>query len=198
VLDGFGAERAHLVGLSLGGRIARDFALRHPGRVASLVLANTAAGFDTLTPEQIETFIRSRRAPLEAGRTPRELAPALAQNLISPTAVASAYPRLLASMASLRKDSYLKTIEASTREDRGARIEAIMAPTLVVTSDDDRLYPAALAEGMVRRIPGARLAMIRDAGHLSNLEQPEAFNAAVLPFLIEHRDRASPARPPKQ
>jgi 3-oxoadipate enol-lactonase len=198
VLDGFGAERAHLVGLSLGGRIARDFALRHPARVATLVLANTTAGFDTLTPDQIEAFIRSRRVPLESGRTPRELAPELAQNLLSPAAVPGAYPRLLASMAALRKDSYLKTIEASTREDRGARIEAITAPTLVVTSDKDRLYPAALAEDMARRIPGARLAIVRGAGHLSNLEQPEAFNAAVLPFLLEHRDRASPARPPKQ
>ncbi len=198
MLDGFGAERAHLVGLSLGGRIARDFALRHPRRVATLVLANTTAGFDTLTPEQVEAFIRSRRVPLESGRTLRELAPELAQNLMSPAAVPGAYPRLLASMAALRKDSYLKTIEASTREDRGARIEAITAPTLVVTSDEDRLYPAALAEDMARRIPGARLAIVRGAGHLSNLEQPEAFNAAVLPFLLEHRDRASAARPPKQ
>ena len=86
VLDGFGAERAHLVGLSLGGRIARDFALRHPTRVATLVLANTTAGFDTLTPDQVEAFIRSRRGPLDAGRTPRELAPELAQNLIGPSA----------------------------------------------------------------------------------------------------------------
>ncbi len=198
VLDCFGAERAHLVGLSLGGRIARDFALRHPARVATLVLANTTAGFDTLTPDQVEAFIRSRREPLEAGRTPRELAQELARNLISPAAVPGAHARLLAAMAALRKDSYLKTIEASTREDRGARIEAIMAPTLVVTSDEDRLYPAALAEDMARRIPGARLAVVRGAGHLSNLEQPDAFNAAVLPFLLEHRDRASGAHPPKQ
>jgi len=198
VLDGFGAERAHLVGLSLGGRIARDFALRHPRRVATLVLANTTAGFDTLTPAQVEAFIRSRRVPLESGRTPRELAPELAQNLMSPAAVPGAHARLIASMAALRTDSYLKTIEASTREDRGARIEAITAPTLVVTSDEDRLYPAALAEDMARRIPGARLAVVRGAGHLSNLEQPEAFNAAVLPFLLEHRDRASAARPPKE
>jgi len=198
VLDCFGAERAHLVGLSLGGRIARDFALRHPARVATLVLANTTAGFDTLTPGEVEAFIRSRRGPLEAGRTPQELAPQLAQNLIGPSAVAGAYARLLASMAALRKDAYLKTIEASTREDRGARIEAITAPTLVVASDEDRLYPAALAKEMARRIPGARLAVVRGAGHLSNLEQPRAFDAAVLPFLLEHRDRASVARPPKE
>ena len=197
VLDFCGATRAHLVGLSLGGRIARDFCLRHPARVATLVLANTTAGFDTLSPEEVEAFIRSRRGPLEAGRTPRELAPELAKNLIGPSASAGAYERLLASMAALRRDSYVKTIEASTREDRGARIEAIAVPTLVVTSDEDRLYPAALAEGMARRIPGARLAVVRGAGHLSNLEQPQAFNAAVLPFLLEHRDRASVARSPK-
>jgi 3-oxoadipate enol-lactonase len=197
VLDFFGAERAHLVGLSLGGRIARDFCLRQPGRIATLVLANTTAGFDTLSPEEVEAFIRSRRGPLEAGRTPWELAPELAKNLIGPSAIAGAYERLLASMAALRRDSYLRTVEASTREDRGARIEAIAVPTLVVTSDDDRLYPVALAEGMVRRIPGARLAVVHGAGHLSNLEQPQAFNAAVLPFLLEHRDRASVARWPK-
>ena len=71
-------------------------------------------------------------------------------------------------------------------------------PTLVVTSDGDRLYPPALAEAMARRIPGARLALIRGAGHLSNLEQPEAFDAAVLGFLLEHRARADDAHLPKQ
>jgi len=198
VLDHFGAARAHLVGLSLGGRIARDFALRHPARVATLVLANTSAGFDTLTPAEVEAFIRGRRGPLEAGRTPAELAHELARNLVSPAAVPGAYERLVAAMAALRKDAYLKTVEASTREDRGARIEAISAPTLVVTSDGDRLYSAALAEAMTRRIPGARLALIRGAGHLSNLEQPAAFNAAVLDFLLQHRARAEDARRPKQ
>lgn len=189
VLDHFGVRRAHLVGLSLGGRIARDFALRFPDRVASLVLSNTNAGFDTLTPEEVEAFIRSRRGPLEAGRTPGELAAELAKGLISPDAVPGAYERLLAAMAALRTDSYLKTIEASTRQDRGARLEAIRAPTLVVTSEHDRLYPPALAAAMARRIPGARLALIERAGHLSNIEQPQAFNDAVLPFLLAHRER---------
>ena len=97
----------------------------------------------------------------------------------------------------MRKDAYLKTLESSVREDRGAGIERIAAPTLVVTGDEDTVYPPATAEAMARRIPGARLAVIAGAGHVSNLEQPEAFNETVLGFLRAHRDRASrPGRNP--
>jgi 3-oxoadipate enol-lactonase len=195
VLDHFGAQRAHLVGLSLGGRVARDFCLRHPDRVATLVLCNTHAGFDALAPEAVEAFIRARREPLAAGRSPREIAPDLARGVLGRSAPERARERLLASLAALRKDAYLVTLEASTREDRGAAIERIAVPTLVVTSDEDTVYPPATAEALAKRIPGARLAVIAGAGHVSNLERPEAFNATVLGFLREHRERASiPAR----
>jgi 3-oxoadipate enol-lactonase len=192
VLDALGVERAHLVGLSLGGRIARDFCLRHPERVATLVLCNTLAGFDDLPPEGVDAFLRARREPLEAGRTLGDLAPALARGIVGRSAVPGAYDRLVASLGAVRKHVYLKTLEASVREDRGAPVERIAVPTLVVTSDEDAVYPAATAERLAQRIPGARLAVIQGAGHVSNLDQPERFNAAVLAFLREHRDRASP------
>jgi pimeloyl-ACP methyl ester carboxylesterase len=197
VLDLLGAGRAHLVGLSLGGRIARDFCLRHPERVATLTLCNTLAGFDDLVPEGVDAFLRARREPLEAGRELRDLAPGLARGIVGKSAIPGAYERLVASLASVRKHVYLKTLEASVREDRGAPVERIAAPTLVVTSDEDAVYPAATAERLARRIPGARLAVIRGAGHVSNLDQPERFNAAVLGFLREHRDRASAVAPPR-
>jgi 3-oxoadipate enol-lactonase len=191
VLDFLGAERAHLVGLSLGGRVARDFCLRHPQRVATLTLCNTHAGFDDLGSAQTDAFVRARRGPLDAGKALRELAPELARGIVGKSAVPGAYERLVASLAGLRKDAYLKTLEASVREDRGAPLERIAAPTLVVTSDEDEVYPPAAAAALARRIPGARLAVIRGAGHVSNLDQPERFNEAVLGFLREHRDRAS-------
>ena len=122
VIDHFGAARAHLVGLSLGGRVARDFCLRHPDRVATLVLCNTHAGFDALAPDQVDAFIRSRQGPLAAGKTPREMASDLARNVLGKSAPARARERLLASLAGLRKDAYLRTLESSVREDRGARI----------------------------------------------------------------------------
>src|SRR6185295_12170745 len=68
VLDHFKEKRAHLVGLSMGGRIARNFALRHPERLHSVTLANTSAGIDAMTPEQVARFVEERR-----NRTPESM-----------------------------------------------------------------------------------------------------------------------------
>lgn len=183
VLDHFGERRAHLVGLSMGGRIARDFALRRPERVATLTLANTSPGFDALSAEAVQAFIEARRAPLAAGKTPRDIAPELARRLVGSRAQPEALEALAESLAALRADSYLKTLEASVAQDRAAPLEQLAVATLVVTSDEDRLYPPALAREMARRIPGAELVELAGAGHVSNLEQPDAFNRAVLDFL---------------
>jgi 3-oxoadipate enol-lactonase len=175
VLDHFKAPKAHLVGLSMGGRIARNFALRHPERVARLVLANTTPGFDALTPEQVKKFVEERKAR----------SPATIKALISQHARPGAYEDLLESFKALRQPSYLKTLEASVTQDRAAAIERIRAPTLVITSDEDKVYPPSIARNMAKRIPGARLAVISGAGHLSNLEQPGQFNQVVLRFLSD-------------
>jgi 3-oxoadipate enol-lactonase len=175
VLDHFRQPKAHLVGLSMGGRIARNFALRHPERVARLVLANTTPGFDALTPEQVKKFVEERKAR----------SPATIKALISQHARPGAYEDLLESFKALRQPSYLKTLEASVTQDRAAAIERIRAPTLVVTSDEDKVYAPSIARNMAKRIPGARLAVISGAGHLSNLEQPGQFNQVVLRFLSD-------------
>jgi 3-oxoadipate enol-lactonase len=178
VLDHFGAARSHLVGLSMGGRIARDFALRYPDRVAALVLANTSPGFDALSGEEQRRFVAERR----------NLDPeALAQRLVSAHARPGAREELVSSFRALRRDSYLKAVEASVAQDRAARLEDIKAPTLVVTSDEDPLYPPALARAMAQRIPAVELVEIAGSGHVSNLEQPERFNQVVLEFLARRR-----------
>lgn len=174
VLDFFGEKKAHLVGLSMGGRIARNFALRHPERLKSVVLANTTPGFASLGPEGVKKFVEDRK----------KLDPeAAAAKLISPNARPGAREELIASLRAVHRESYLKTVEASTVQDVAAPIENIRAPTLVITSEDDRLYTPEIARDMARRIPGAQFAMIEGAGHLSNLEQPERFNKLVLEFI---------------
>ncbi|MGQ3004508.1 MAG: alpha/beta fold hydrolase, partial [Hydrogenophaga sp.] len=79
--------------------------------------------------------------------------------------------------------NYLAVLVASTRQDRGDRLEQIACPTLVITSDQDRVYPEPVTRQLLARIPGVAHARIERAGHLSNLEQPEAFNRALLAFL---------------
>ena len=175
-LDFLGEQRAHLAGLSMGGRIARNFALAHPQRVLTLTLANTSPGFDALSPEEVLLFVEQRMSR----------GPESARRLLGSRARAGAHDALLASFHALRNDSYLKTLEASVAQDRDAPLEKLAVPTLVITSDEDRVYPPELAQRMARRIPGAELAVLEACGHLSNLEQPERFNEVLLDFLRRH------------
>jgi 3-oxoadipate enol-lactonase len=175
VLDFFEVEKAHLVGLSMGGRIARDVALRHPGRLLSLTLANTSPGFAALSPEQVRRFAEERR-----NRTPESM-----KALLGSRADAAAYEALLKSFHALHRESYLKTLEASVSQDRAAPVENIRVRTLVITGTEDRVYPAPIAQDMARRIPGAKLVELEGCGHLSNLEQPERFNRVLMEFLTK-------------
>ena len=192
VLDRFEAERAHLVGLSMGGRIAQDFHARFPDRVATLVLCDTRADFqESMTPEQRAEFIRLRQAPLKAGKEPRDIADALVESLVAPGADDRARRQLWESIAALHKDSYLKTIEASLSFDRSAEIDRISVPTLLIYGEHDRLTPPAIGRALHERIAGSEFVEIEGAGHLTNIERPEAFNEALLAFLARHRDRAA-------
>ena len=125
-----------------------------------------------------------------AGNEPKDIAPTVAATLIGKSARPGSFERLVASMAALHKHSYLKTIAASATYLRTFELEKFALPTHIVVGDEDQLTPPEMSRPMAERIPGARLTLIEGAGHLSNIEQPEIFNRAVLPFLIEHRDLA--------
>jgi len=183
LLDHFGAERAHLVGLSMGGRIALSFHAAHPERVISLALCDTHMGFAHFTPEQGEKFIAQRRDPLLAGKTPAEIAPALARKLIGDPDDTPVLEALIDSLSRLTPESYIKTLEATVHDDRATLLDGIAVPTLILTGALDRLTPPKLAARMHDVIPGSELAIIEGAGHLSNIERPEAFNRLLLDFL---------------
>jgi 3-oxoadipate enol-lactonase len=183
VIEHLGAARAHLCGLSMGGRIAMDFAARHPDRIASLILADTHLGFGHFSAAEREQFIRLRRGPLDAGVTPREMAPAVARTLMAPEAGEAVFQRLVESMAALRPASYIRAIECMVQDDRFDALEAIVAPTLVLAGDGDALTPPAMGRAIAARIKGARFAVLPRAGHLSNIEAPDAFHRLVGEFL---------------
>jgi 3-oxoadipate enol-lactonase len=99
VLDHFGATRAHLVGLSMGGMIALDFTTRYGDRVATLTLCDSLPGFTHLTEDQRREFIRLREEPLLAGKEPRDMAPAVARSLLGKNPRAGSYERVVESMS---------------------------------------------------------------------------------------------------
>jgi 3-oxoadipate enol-lactonase len=182
-LDHFGIQQAHIAGLSMGGRVARWFWLQHPQRVLSLTLANTQPGFDALGEEATEAFVSARLGPLMAGHDPADIATDLARGLIGPAAAPGAYDKLLSAMTRLHRTSYMKTVRASVEQDRGFVLDAIDVPTLVIAGSEDTLYPPTLAASMAGRIDNSVLKVLPHAGHLSNIEQPDAFNQALLGFL---------------
>jgi len=186
LIDHFGAEKAHLVGLSMGGRIAQDFYARYPERVATLVLVATFTGFKTFTEAERRRFVDIRKKPLLEGKEPKDIAPIVARTLVGPNASEEQFQRLVASMAALHKESYIKTIEATTAYDRDTELETIAVPTLLVFGEHDRLTTKEIGEDMARRIKGSQYVLVPDSGHLVNLEQPEPFEAAVAGFLAEH------------
>jgi 3-oxoadipate enol-lactonase len=184
VLDHFKADKAHLVGLSMGGFIAQDFYGHYPQRVASLVLADTRPGWEeAFDPAGREEFLRLRMKPLQEGKGVAEMAPAVARSLMGASAGEEVFARLVESMAALHKESYMKSIAARGDWKPVLDPKSVKVPTLVVVGGEDRLTPPAMSKSIADTIPGARLAVIPAAGHLSNIEQPEAFNDVVFKFL---------------
>ena len=185
VLDHFKAQTAHLVGLSMGASIIQDFYAVHPRRVASMVLADTRPGFEAaFDPVARAEFLRLRLQPLLEGKEPADMAPAVARSLMGASAGEGVYARLVESMQVLHKASYIKAIEARSSWQPTFVPASVTVPTLVVVGDEDRLTPPAMAKSIADAIPGARLAVIPAAGHLSNIEQPAIFNKVVLDFLV--------------
>ena len=173
VAEYFGARKFHLVGLSMGGRIARNVVLYYPDRVYSLTVVNANPGFNALSADEVRRFVTER-----TNRTPQSM-----RRLLGSNPRKGAYEELMAGIQAIRDHSYRKTLEASVAQDRDAPIEKIRVPTLVVAGDEDKVYPLQLARELAQRIPGAELVIMKGAGHLPNIERPERFNEILLDFL---------------
>ena len=183
VMTHFNAKKAHIVGMSIGGIFAMDFYARHPDRVISLTLCDTGTPTD-LTPEARAEFLRLRQQPLLEGKAPADIAPEVARSMVSAEAVPGAYDILHDGYVALRKTTLLRMIETGmqvTNVDFGG----VKVPTHVVAGEHDRTSPPSMARSIADQIPGAELSIIPSAGHISNIDQPDAFNKAVLPFLVK-------------
>ena len=186
ILDRLGVQRAHLVGLSMGGIIAQCFYHQHPDRVATLTLADTFESFPTLGEAAVAGFLKARLQPLIEGATPADLAPGAVNALLAPGANPHARARLLHTLSTLRSDPYQRTLLAMAHQHALGPLSAIGVPTLVLTGELDRLAPVAIAQAIAAGIAGSQLSILPGIGHLTNLEDPAAFNATLAQFLNRH------------
>lgn len=170
-------DGAVVVGLSMGGYLALALVARHPVKVGSLVLADTRA--DGETPEGMEAR-RSTAATLR-GRGADDFLAAFVPRALGPDAPDEVRTRLAAIAAAQPADAMADaTMAIAGRDDNTGALAGIAAPTLVVVGEHDAITPPALSTAMAAAIPGATLAIVGGAGHMTALEQPEEFTALVL------------------
>ncbi len=176
-MDALAIERAHICGLSLGGVIA--IAMHHaaPQRCASLILADSFA----VHPDGPAIRQRGLNASRSIGM--RAMAEQRAGVLLAPGASAELRDKVVETMAAIKPEAFAIGLDAVWLADQCDRAGAIDVPTLVVCGDKDVVTPPALSEELARLVPGAELVLIEGAGHLSNAEQPAAFNHTVSDFI---------------
>lgn len=175
-----------LGGLSMGGYIALAFVRRHAARLGALILADTRAEADSAEGKA------GRDKMIEFARThsAKEVIDQLLPKLVSAetssqrSEVVEEVRRIASAQTSSGIVGALRVLR--DRPDASASLGNVRVPTLVLVGSEDTLTPPAAAETLAAGIAGAQLVKISGAGHLSNLEQPELFSAAVRSFLQSH------------
>lgn len=167
-----------LVGMSFGGMIAQYATHRHPQLVRTLTLLCTspAFGLDGTDPVQ---WKNARLAGLEEFGSPGAAAPAILSSLAGPHG-AHVVPEAVEAMTRVHMEGLMDSLRTITTHDSRAILPSITVPTLVIVGALDDETPPSYAQALVDLLPNARLVIIEGAGHLLNLEAPDAVNEAIL------------------
>jgi pimeloyl-ACP methyl ester carboxylesterase len=192
LLSFLGAERAHVLGVSLGGMIAQEVCLSYPGKVERLVLACTSPGgavSSRPSPDALSAFVRTSGGDREAEL--RRMIPFLYTERFRreyPEEIEAFIARRLS--APVSAEGYEAQLAAAVGHSAGDRLKAIRAPTLVIAGTADLLVPSVNSERIAERIPGAKLVLLPGAPHRLFAENAEAFNREVLGFLKKVKGRS--------
>ncbi len=184
VLDAAGVGTAHIFGVSMGGMIAQELALRYPQRVRSLILGCTTAGEPTgshAVPPEPDVLMALMRRSASAEESNETFKPLLYD-------AGTPCERVNEDMAIRVRwyptaEGYMGQLQGVSGWDSYDRLGNLQVPTLVIHGEGDRLIPCANARILAGRIAGAQLALIPDAGHMFWTDQPAVVHARILAFL---------------
>lgn len=192
LMDHLGIEKAHILGISMGGMIAQEIAINHPERVKKLVLGCTSAGgdrIDNLHPDMIkamgikEGVTEDDMVDINIGKAVGAVIciafnGKIARMLLLPLSkIFAIYVRLAGAQGHLGQ---MKSMRGHNTLDR---LGSIIAPTLVITGTEDRLVLPHSSDVIASRIPNAKLVKIENGGHAFFVEKRSRFNREVLDFL---------------
>lgn len=183
LLDIIGIGRAHILGLSWGGILAQEFYRLYPERIHSLILADTYAGWIGSLPEPVWKE-RLATCLADAMGPPAALIAKFLPGVFTNAAPQDVREEFSVIVSEFHPIGFRLMSLSSAEMDTTDLLPQIDVPTLVLWGDDDRRSPIQVAEQLYRAIPGAELAIIPNAGHVSNMEQPAAFNAYVRRFCL--------------
>jgi pimeloyl-ACP methyl ester carboxylesterase len=184
LLAHLGERPVHVVGLSLGGCVALALALRAPARVRSLTLVNA---FARLRPAGAGATLRlAARLALLATAPMSAVAALVARGLFPRPEQAALYAAAARSLGRSSRRAYLAGLRALAGFDARAALARVSVPTLVVAGAADTTVGVEVKETLARGIAGSRWVLVPGAGHVTNADHPEAFNAALRDFIAAH------------
>ncbi len=179
LLDHLEIERAHVVGLSLGGMQAQHAALHHPTRFDRVVLADTSAAFGADPDEWLAGWL----SPLDEGGSVADVVGSAANAIVHQPLAPETRLALTESAGAIPGCAFEQASRVIAGHNLADRLGQIQHPCLVVVGEHDGETPLEYSHDLVAAIPNAALDVIPGVGHLSSLEDPERFNAAVRSFL---------------
>ncbi len=185
LLNALDIEQAHVLGASLGGFVAQEFALGYPQKTIRLVLCCTSAGGARHIPPPanvLEAYAANFHLNAEE-RIRQNLLLAFAPRYI--TEHAAEVERVIEMRLSgvVPDEVYMNQVRAGQAFDAEARVSQIKVPTLVISGDADNIVLVENSDNLAAAIPGAKLVIVQGGGHMFFIEQAETFNAAVLEFI---------------
>jgi len=198
VLDVNNIEKAHILGVSMGGMIAQRFALKYPARIRSLILVATHHGGKDIEPPPPETIQAMFGDPPPSIKSERDLYRYKMRYAFSAKWYAE-NRETLERLIELRlaepqpKEAYLNQASAVLTFNLSGEVSRIKVPTLIIHGDEDMVVPIGNAYKLYEKIPSSTLIIFKGAGHLVNIERAKEFNEAVRTFI--HTVEANMYRP---